>query len=771
MEDVSTRASGTRMRAATRQYFPAPPAPPGAWSTTDPKGCTDQFKVGGGILSLNDVDTRELVARAMYRITVSEALLGDDGFRLVLPEEMVLRVAYSGVDTVDEYRNGNHYERGWEKIIDDIPVRADVDLIHYPFDKYQVKLDVEMALVNTTDNTEHFVPFVAAMKTRSPSFDYNAPAELIDLDLMPNLSSFTFDVQVQRTSTARAFSIFVFIMMWALTLFCVTYCIYVCFVRTDEPVTFDIPGFTATLLFALPAVRDAQPGVPEVGCIMDVSGYIWNMALLALCCCLLLLRIYAQRNELRRLGRIDTVSPMHTGRVIYVGPAGSVPGGHGGNESHGASGGKGSDSDGQGKGQEDLELMTDTGAQEAGARTRASSRAYHPAPPAPPGARGVTDPGSCMEQFKPLFDYDYYDVEESPWGSFPAVYFLGVIEDVDTRELVARAMYRITVSEALLGDDGFRIVLPEEMVLTISYSVKIIDDIPVRADVDLIHYPFDKYQVKLEVEMTLVNTTDNTEHFVPFVAAMKTRSPSFEYSAPAELIDLDLMPELSSFTFDVKVQRTATARAFSIFVFIMMWALTLFCVTYCIYVCFVRTDEPVTFDIPGFTATLLFALPAVRDTQPGVPEVGCIMDVSGYIWNMALLALCCCLLLLRIYAQRNELRRLGRIDTVSPMHTGRVIYVGPAGSVPGGHGGNESHGASGGKGSDGQGKGQEDLERGSDDAVPLGEAVEWGDVDASRLRALTAASQPGSRSIAPSRVGGSGRQAPAAAASVWHRMH
>lgn len=43
-----------------------------------------------------------------------------------------------------------------------------------------------------------------------------------------------------------------------------------------------------------------------------------------------------------------------------------------------------------------------------------------------------------------------------------------------------------------------------------------------------------------------------------------------------------------------------------------------------------RKVEPPTIAV---NAALLFALPALRNTQPGVPPVGALIDVCGFFWN------------------------------------------------------------------------------------------------------------------------------------------
>ncbi|KAI8926398.1 hypothetical protein BC831DRAFT_229063 [Entophlyctis helioformis] len=38
------------------------------------------------------------------------------------------------------------------------------------------------------------------------------------------------------------------------------------------------------LLFALPALRNSQPGAPPIGCTADVAGFFWNMLITGLAC-------------------------------------------------------------------------------------------------------------------------------------------------------------------------------------------------------------------------------------------------------------------------------------------------------------------------------------------------------------------------------------------------------------------------------------------------------------------------------------------------------
>lgn len=53
----------------------------------------------------------------------------------------------------------------------------------------------------------------------------------------------------------------------------------------------------------------------------------------------------------------------------------------------------------------------------------------------------------------------------------------------------------------------------------------------------------------------------------------------------------------------------------------------------------------------GVVCTMLFALPAVRETMPGNPIIGCTSDLIGFFWNMGLIAISAILLLWRFSFQ------------------------------------------------------------------------------------------------------------------------
>ncbi len=67
-----------------------------------------------------------------------------------------------------------------------------------------------------------------------------------------------------------------------------------------------------------------------------------------------------------------------------------------------------------------------------------------------------------------------------------------------------------------------------------------------------------------------------------------------------------------------------------------MWILSLTILTLITTIWF--RDRKVEPPIIGLCASLIFALPAIRNTQPDSPPIGCTADVGGFFFNMAIVA-------------------------------------------------------------------------------------------------------------------------------------
>ncbi|ORY26450.1 hypothetical protein BCR33DRAFT_773791 [Rhizoclosmatium globosum] len=97
---------------------------------------------------------------------------------------------------------------------------------------------------------------------------------------------------ITRTATIRTISVFFAFLMWGLAFSCAIYTasVYV-FEKKAEP---PILGFHIALLFAMPAVRNAMPLAPPVGCLIDQMVLVWVMMILACCVLALFMKLIFQ---------------------------------------------------------------------------------------------------------------------------------------------------------------------------------------------------------------------------------------------------------------------------------------------------------------------------------------------------------------------------------------------------------------------------------------------------------------------------------------------
>jgi hypothetical protein len=89
------------------------------------------------------------------------------------------------------------------------------------------------------------------------------------------------DMTISRAATTKFFSLFVMSMMWGLTLGVMFLTLSV--VLRGRKVELAMFSFTAALLFAFAAVRNAQPGTPPIGTYSDFISFFWAEVIIALC--------------------------------------------------------------------------------------------------------------------------------------------------------------------------------------------------------------------------------------------------------------------------------------------------------------------------------------------------------------------------------------------------------------------------------------------------------------------------------------------------------
>jgi hypothetical protein len=92
---------------------------------------------------------------------------------------------------------------------------------------------------------------------------------------------------IYRGPTQRFFSLFIASVMWLLSFSLFWLAFTLCIrKRKVEPPTL---GVGTSMLFALPAIRNVQPGSPPIGCTADYLGFFWALLLVAAGAMILLL--------------------------------------------------------------------------------------------------------------------------------------------------------------------------------------------------------------------------------------------------------------------------------------------------------------------------------------------------------------------------------------------------------------------------------------------------------------------------------------------------
>jgi hypothetical protein len=88
---------------------------------------------------------------------------------------------------------------------------------------------------------------------------------------------------------------------------------------------------------------------------------------------------------------------------------------------------------------------------------------------------------------------------------------------------------------------------------------------------------------------------------------------------------------------DVGIQRASTAVFFSVFIMIAMWCLTIGVISL-VYRIFAG-HRKIEIGMFSFLGALLFAFPALRNSQPGTPPIGTMSDFLAFFWAEVIIAL------------------------------------------------------------------------------------------------------------------------------------
>lgn len=88
---------------------------------------------------------------------------------------------------------------------------------------------------------------------------------------------------------------------------------------------------------------------------------------------------------------------------------------------------------------------------------------------------------------------------------------------------------------------------------------------------------------------------------------------------------------------DIMVERASTAIFFSTFIMFAMWALVI-AVLFMVFRVFAG-HRKIEISMFSFLGALLFAFPALRNSQPGTPPIGTLSDFIAFFWAEVIIAL------------------------------------------------------------------------------------------------------------------------------------
>ncbi|KAI8050619.1 hypothetical protein BDF22DRAFT_695876 [Syncephalis plumigaleata] len=147
----------------------------------------------------------------------------------------------------------------------------------YPNDRYPSSLYVEVYQEPANDTAtpiRRAVPFHAQFYGAVQGIHFRA------FVIRDNVTNVSFYLRTRRTTTTIVFSIFVCILLWLLTIALGVFWIQL--VICGREILPNHLSVGTAILFAMPNIRNSQPGIPSVGVSSDMLGYVWNLSLVTI---------------------------------------------------------------------------------------------------------------------------------------------------------------------------------------------------------------------------------------------------------------------------------------------------------------------------------------------------------------------------------------------------------------------------------------------------------------------------------------------------------
>ncbi|QNS09135.1 DUF4436 domain-containing protein [Streptomyces xanthii] len=151
-------------------------------------------------------------------------------------------------------------------------------------------------------------------------------------------------------------------------------------------------------------------------------------------------------------------------------------------------------------------------------------------------------------------------------------------------------------------------------------------DVPVTLSAGSItDYPFDAYDTALEF-----GAVQGGEP-VPVRMTLTNRDALFAAT-------VDAYEAGGAAVFDVGLSRSTSVLVFGVFMMLAMWALAIAVLIGAWFL--ISRRKGLTWPALGWMAATLFALAAFRNTAPGAPPIGSLVDYIAFFWAESLIAFC-----------------------------------------------------------------------------------------------------------------------------------
>ncbi|MEG3936763.1 MULTISPECIES: DUF4436 family protein [unclassified Microcoleus] len=145
---------------------------------------------------------------------------------------------------------------------------------NYPFDTHIAK--VAISLDPLASIGKKFAPF--QVNPVPLKFKFNADVPGFDISYNPleeNSSIFIYiDVSATRSLPVKFFALVIIVIMWVLSIMALLLALKV--MKSGKLPEVGMLSWTGVMLFAFPAIRNAQPGVPPVGTASDFLSFFWT---------------------------------------------------------------------------------------------------------------------------------------------------------------------------------------------------------------------------------------------------------------------------------------------------------------------------------------------------------------------------------------------------------------------------------------------------------------------------------------------------------------